>query len=160
MRQTSHCRRITSVSNRFLLFLWQIALMVGPVNMIPEMVKKSCPRVLLNNELAGTFLTRNGPRTRRMIYDNNVQRDIFHKGDCDASIITLCKILGWENELLELNSSTRLPGEEPVSSVPWSTPVLISTILTHPQPWARRPAYILLVISWSSGTTSHGVLPS
>lgn len=85
--------------------------MVGPVNMIPEMVKKSCPRVLLNNELAGTFLTRNGPRTRR------IQRDIFHKGDCDASIITLCKLLGWENELLELNSSTCL-GEETVSSVP------------------------------------------
>lgn len=86
------------------------ALMVGPVNMIPEMVSKRCPRVLLNRELAGTFLKRNGPSTRRMSYDSSVQRDIFHQGDCDASIRTLCGILGWANELLELNLSTRLGG--------------------------------------------------
>lgn len=83
--------------------------MVGPVNMIPEMVSRSCPRVLLNRELAGTFLKRNqGPSTRRKSYDTSVQRDIFHKGDCDASIMSLCTLLGWKNELMELHLSTRL----------------------------------------------------
>ena len=75
--------------------------------MLPEMVNKSCPRVLLNRELVGTFLSRNGTKTRRKSYENN-QRDIFHPGDCDESIRTLCKLLGWEEELLELNESTRL----------------------------------------------------
>ena len=86
--------------------------MVGPVNMIPEMVSKRCQRVLLNRELAGTFLKQNdGPRTRKKSYDttsSRVERDIFHKGDCDDSIRTLCNLLGWESELLELNLSTRL----------------------------------------------------
>jgi hypothetical protein len=82
--------------------------MVGPVNAIPEMVRKDCPRVLFNRELVGTFLRQNGPRTRRKRYDTSAQRDIFHGGDCDDSIRALCALLGWENELDELNSSTRL----------------------------------------------------
>ena len=82
--------------------------MVGPVNMIPEMIKKGCPRVLLNRELVGNFCTKNGPRTRRKSYDTSKERGIFHPGDCDDSIRTLCAILGWEEELDELNASTRL----------------------------------------------------
>ena len=81
--------------------------MVGPVNMIPEMVGKNCPRVLLNRELVGTFQKRNGMKTRRKNYDTS-QRDIFHGGDCDDSIRSLCSILGWEEELDELNASTRV----------------------------------------------------
>ena len=86
------------------------ALMVSPVNMIPDMVTKSCRRVLLNRELVGTFTRSNGPRTRSKQHDTSAQRDIFHGGDCDESVRTLCAILGWENELDELNSSTRLGG--------------------------------------------------
>ncbi|KAL3796284.1 hypothetical protein HJC23_008604 [Cyclotella cryptica] len=91
-----------------LLLVMGTSLMVGPVNMIPEMVRSNCPRILLNRELVGTFLRRNGPRTRRKSYDTNAHRDIFHSGDCDDSIRTLCALLGWETELDELNASTRL----------------------------------------------------
>ena len=84
------------------------ALMVGPVNMIPEHVRKDCPRVLLNRELVGTFCRRNGPKTRKKSYDTSSQRDVFHGGDCDDSIKMLCRVLGWDEELEELNASARL----------------------------------------------------
>jgi NAD-dependent deacetylase sirtuin 2 len=83
------------------------ALLVGPVNMIPEMVQRSCPRVLFNRELVGSFCKANGMKTRRKSYDTSTKRDIFHGGDCDDSIRTLCALLGWEAELDELNKSTR-----------------------------------------------------
>ena len=82
--------------------------MVGPVNMIPEMVQKKIPRILFNNELVGTFKKTNGMKTRRKSYDTSAQRDIFHCGDCDESIRVLCTLLGWEDELNDLNASTRL----------------------------------------------------
>lgn len=91
-----------------LLLVMGTSLMVGPVNGIPEMVGKSCPRVLLNRELVGSFCKSNGPRTRRKSYDKGAKRDIFHGGDCDDSIRMLCTLLGWEDELDELNKSTRL----------------------------------------------------
>ena len=81
--------------------------MVGPVNMIPHMVGKTCPRVLFNRELVGDFCKTSGVKTRRKSYEKN-ERDIFHGGDCDTSIRMLCNILGWEEELDELNASTRL----------------------------------------------------
>ena len=83
------------------------SLMVGPVNNLPEWVGKSCPRVLLNRELVGTFLSRNGTKTRRKSYQRD-QTDIFHPGDCDESIRTLCTLLGWNEELDALNKSTRV----------------------------------------------------
>jgi NAD-dependent deacetylase sirtuin 2 len=82
--------------------------MVGPVNMIPEMVRRKIPRILFNRELVGTFKKPNGMNTRRKSYDTSAQRDIFHGGDCDESIKSLCALLGWEDELNELNASTRL----------------------------------------------------
>mmetsp|Transcript_15082 Transcript_15082/g.27394 ORF Transcript_15082/g.27394 Transcript_15082/m.27394 type:complete len:361 (-) Transcript_15082:660-1742(-) len=91
-----------------LLIVMGTSLMVGPVNMIPEIVSKDCPRVLFNQELVGTFLRKNGPKTRKKSHNTNAQRDIFHGGDCDAAIRMLCNILGWEQELDELNASTRL----------------------------------------------------
>ena len=94
-------------SHTFFFIQYLEALMVGPVNMLPELVNKTCPRVLLNRELVGTFLSNNGPKTRRKSYERK-QRDIFHPGDCDESIRTLCAILGWESDLDELNTSTKL----------------------------------------------------
>lgn len=76
--------------------------------MIPDMVHKKVPRILFNRELVGTFKKPNGMKTRRKSYDTSAQRDIFHDGDCDQSIKMLCSLLGWEEELDELNSSTRL----------------------------------------------------
>jgi len=86
-----------------LLIVMGTSLMVGPVNRIPEMVRRDCPRVLLNQELVGTFLQKNGPKTRKKSHDTSARRDIFHGGDCDDSITLLCAILGWENELEELS---------------------------------------------------------
>ena len=98
---------LDDVNRADLLLVMGTSLMVGPVNMIPDMVNKSCPRVLLNEELVGTFLKRNGPQTRKKNYDSS-GNDIFQKGDCDESIRLLCNLLGWEQELDDLNSSTRL----------------------------------------------------
>ena len=83
------------------------SLMVSPVNMIPDMARRDCPRVLFNRELAGSFLKRNGINTRRKSYDTS-EKDIFQEGDCDESIRMLCKLLDWEEELDNLNKSTRL----------------------------------------------------
>lgn len=97
------CWRMT-----FTLFTSFLALMVGPVNLIPEMVQRKIPRVLFNRDLVGTFQKPNGMKTRRKSYDTSAQRDIFCGGDCDENVITLCNLLGWEEELNELNASTRL----------------------------------------------------
>jgi len=91
-----------------LLIVMGTSLMVGPVNMLPDLVNKNCPRVLFNRELVGSFQKKNGKKTRRKRQETSTERDIFHGGDCDESIRTLCAILGWENELDELNKSTRL----------------------------------------------------
>ena len=105
---TGDIRRLMYLVYLFSFFF--VALMVSPVNMIPDMVTKRCRRVLLNRELVGTFTRSNGPSTRSKQHDTSTQRDIFHGGDCDESVRTLCAILGWENELDELNASTRLRG--------------------------------------------------
>lgn len=94
--------------NADLLMVMGTSLMVGPVNQIPDLVGKKCPRVLFNRELVGSFQTRNGMKTRRKSYDTSAQRDTFHGADCDESIRLLCSLLGWEEELDELNASTRL----------------------------------------------------
>ncbi len=89
-----------------LLIVMGTSLMVSPVCQIPEMVPRNCPRILFNRELVGTFC-RDGMKSRRKSYGNK-ERDIFHEGDCDESVRLLCSLLGWEKELDELNSSTRL----------------------------------------------------
>mmetsp|Transcript_28692 Transcript_28692/g.52369 ORF Transcript_28692/g.52369 Transcript_28692/m.52369 type:complete len:374 (-) Transcript_28692:241-1362(-) len=94
--------------NADLLIVMGTSLMVGPVNQIPEMVRKDCPRILFNNELVGSFRKKNGPSTRKKSYNTNAQRDIFHEGDCDSSVQMLCNLLGWEQELNDLNYKHRL----------------------------------------------------
>eukprot|EP00584_Thalassiosira_punctigera_P005863 CAMPEP_0172537156 /NCGR_PEP_ID=MMETSP1067-20121228/8821_1 /TAXON_ID=265564 ORGANISM="Thalassiosira punctigera, Strain Tpunct2005C2" /NCGR_SAMPLE_ID=MMETSP1067 /ASSEMBLY_ACC=CAM_ASM_000444 /LENGTH=361 /DNA_ID=CAMNT_0013322399 /DNA_START=145 /DNA_END=1230 /DNA_ORIENTATION=+ len=91
-----------------LLIVMGTSLMVGPVNQIPDIVRRDCPRVLFNNELVGSFRRKNGPNTRRKSYDTSAKRDIFHEGDCDRSVRMLCTLLGWEHELDELNRSHHL----------------------------------------------------
>jgi len=90
-----------------LLIVMGTSLMVAPVCEIPNMVRRDCPRILFNRELVGNFCSRGGMKSRRKLYDNS-ERDIFHEGDCDDSVRLLCSLLGWEEELNELNSSTRL----------------------------------------------------
>jgi NAD-dependent SIR2 family protein deacetylase len=90
-----------------LLIVMGTSLMVSPVCQIPDMVRRDCPRVLFNRELVGSFCRGGGMKSRRKSYDN-IERDIFHEGDCDETIRLLCSLLGWEGELVDLNSSTRL----------------------------------------------------
>jgi NAD-dependent SIR2 family protein deacetylase len=67
------------------------SLQVPPSAYIPDMV--NCPRVLLNRELVGNF---------KILDDDDVDdndRDLFECGNCDDSIISIAKVLGWDKEL-------------------------------------------------------------
>lgn len=88
-----------------LLVVMGTSLKVAPVSLIPEMLNSRIPRLLLNRELVGDFAA---PGT-----DGNC-RDVFYQGDCDDSVRKLCSLLGWEDELLELNEATKIGsgGEE------------------------------------------------
>lgn len=69
------------------------SLAVAPVSNIPDMVHRSAKRILLNRELVGNL--RPAPSSG----EKSNPRDIFHGDDCDASIETLAKLLGWWEEL-------------------------------------------------------------
>ena len=67
------------------------SLQVPPSAHIPDMVH--CPRILLNRERVGTFKISN---------DDDVDvsdKDLFECGNCDDSIISIARILGWDLEL-------------------------------------------------------------
>lgn len=88
-----------------LLIVLGTSLQVAPVSMIPDMVdRRICRRVLLNRELVGN-LDIAGKKNK---LNKHLQQDIFHKGDCDDSIVMLAKLMGWHEELLELNSKTKV----------------------------------------------------
>lgn len=71
------------------------SLQVPPTAHIPDMVAKSCKRVLLNRELVGNLRPSSA-------------RDAFHAGDCDESVLWIARLLGWEEELLEKHEQTRI----------------------------------------------------
>jgi NAD-dependent SIR2 family protein deacetylase len=71
------------------------SLRVPPTAWIPDEVSSSCKRVLLNRELVGNLKV-------------GSERDAFHAGDCDDSILWIARLLGWEDELLEKHESTRI----------------------------------------------------
>ena len=90
-----------------LLMILGTSLQVAPVSMIPDLVNRTiCKRVLLNRELVGN-LDIAGKSNK---HNNKLQQDIFHKGDCDDSIVTLSKLLGWYDELVELHNQTKIHG--------------------------------------------------
>lgn len=82
-----------------LLIVMGTSLKVAPVSLIPEMVNSRTPRALFNRELVGDFVPPG--------VDGNY-RDVFVEGDCDDSVRELCSLLGWEEELLELNEKTKI----------------------------------------------------
>lgn len=90
------------LSKSDLLIVLGTSLKVAPVSLIPEMVHSRTPRILMNRELVGDFVA---PGT-----DGN-HRDVFVEGDVDDSVRTLCSLLGWEEELMQLNEQTRLKVE-------------------------------------------------
>ena len=69
------------------------SLQVPPTAYIPDMVR--CPRILLNREFVGNFKISNDDDVDA--YD----RDLFESGNCDESIVTISKLLRWDNELRE-----------------------------------------------------------
>jgi len=69
------------------------SLMVPPVAYIPQQV--NCKRILLNRELVGN------------IDPENNETDLFYSGDCDEAATKLARLLGWEEELLELHQKVR-----------------------------------------------------
>ena len=100
-------------------FILGTSLQVAPVNQIPNMVRKSAKRLLLNREwvgndvlrgnfvrkkrMTGSFLLRKNNNNKKQqqqqqetVVDKN---DIFVPGDCDESVQQLSKLLGWEREL-------------------------------------------------------------
>jgi thiamine pyrophosphate-dependent acetolactate synthase large subunit-like protein len=60
---------------------------VAPFSKLPDHAPNSTQRVIINNEPI------------------SIQRehDIFIQGDCDETIIEICKKLGWEKELMTLH---------------------------------------------------------
>jgi len=68
------------------------SLAVAPVSHIPDMVAPRTKRILLNRELVGNV----NPR-------KYAARDVFHGGDCDASIEWLAKCLGWWPQLQSMH---------------------------------------------------------
>jgi NAD-dependent SIR2 family protein deacetylase len=84
-----------------LLLILGTSLQVAPVAMIPDSVHPECRRVLLNRELVGN-LNLHGRD------EEGQPRDLFHSGDCDESVLAICRHLGWEKELLERNEMARI----------------------------------------------------
>ena len=77
-----------------LLIVMGTSLTVAPVSMIPSMVDPNCRRVLLNREVVGDFNPGGGPGNHG---------DVYEGGNIDDSILRLCRWLGWEDELREMN---------------------------------------------------------
>mmetsp|Transcript_18895 Transcript_18895/g.44466 ORF Transcript_18895/g.44466 Transcript_18895/m.44466 type:complete len:324 (-) Transcript_18895:384-1355(-) len=71
------------------------SLQVAPVSMIPDRVKRSTRRVLINREKVGTFPSR------------QFKEDLVELDECDESIRQVAQLLGWRKELEELYAQTQ-----------------------------------------------------
>lgn len=67
------------------------SLEVAPVSLIPERLSRKSKRLLLNREVVGTFPSPPG-----------MGRDRVELNDCDVSVRTLARLLGWLDELESL----------------------------------------------------------
>ncbi|CAB9509438.1 protein deacetylase sirtuin-2 [Seminavis robusta] len=85
-----------------LMLILGTSLQVVPVSLIPDWVPSSCRRVLLNRELVGNLAIGTGS------HPNEKSRDLFQAGDCDDSILAICRALGWEDLLRKQNEATRI----------------------------------------------------
>lgn len=73
------------LSSADLLFVIGTSLKVQPFASLASRVPPHCPRVLINRELVGDFTSR--------------PDDVVCLGQCDDVVRTLCKELGWEEDL-------------------------------------------------------------
>jgi NAD-dependent SIR2 family protein deacetylase len=86
-----HATLPKDVDQADLCIIMGTSLQVPPTAYIPDMVQ--CNRVLLNRELVGNFKLSDGND------DFGEFSDIFHPGDCDDSIMSIARLLGWDVEL-------------------------------------------------------------
>lgn len=83
-----------------LLLIMGTSLQVAPVSLIPNWV--NCKRVLLNRERVGNIHEKRG--------------DLVFEGDCDDAVVMLADLLGWKEELFELNKKTRIVQSDNVNN--------------------------------------------
>lgn len=81
-----------------MLIVMGTSLKVAPVSLIPELISDDVPRILFNRDLVGDFCQSH----------DDLHRDVWEEGDCDASVKKFCKLLGWDKELQELNDQVQV----------------------------------------------------
>ncbi|GAB4819426.1 hypothetical protein N2152v2_006472 [Parachlorella kessleri] len=87
-----------------LLIVMGTSLVVQPFASLIDRVPAETPRVLINRERAGEvdpYLRVSG-FNKGFNFDEGNYRDVFCEGDCDAGVMDLAKLLGWEEELNQL----------------------------------------------------------
>jgi len=89
------CTLQNDLKNVDLVIVMGTSLTVAPVSHIPNMVPVNTKRLLINRDLVGGFCM-------------GEWEDVFLPGDCDQSVLTLCELLGWREDLEALNASTRI----------------------------------------------------
>jgi len=78
-----------------LLIIAGTSLVVSPANSIVYNIPDSAIRLIVNNEAVGEFLG--------IEYGPHTTRDVFVRGTCEEIFLDLMLLLGWKNDLLELN---------------------------------------------------------
>jgi len=91
------------------LLILGTSLQVAPVSAIPQMV--CCPRVLFNREyVLQPTSSGHGSKKKKNSRGGKQQppQDIYVEGDCDATVLELSEILGWDEELKKQHAKTQL----------------------------------------------------
>lgn len=103
-------KSIYNLSSADLLFVMGTSLTVYPFAGLTQLVRKSCPRVLINLDAVGDI----GSRVD----------DVVLLGHCDKTVEDLCRLLGWEEDLEKLWADTantldpeELTEDPPASSI-------------------------------------------
>ncbi|GAA5909905.1 SIR2 family NAD-dependent protein deacylase [Sporobolomyces salmoneus] len=96
--------RLPDFNSCDLLLVLGTSLSVGPFNSLLHRVPASCPRVLINLELVGEAKHPWEEGFRFNESEAQERRDLFWKGESDAAVGELCRLVGeeWETELREL----------------------------------------------------------
>lgn len=98
------------------LLVMGTSLEVQPVNKIPAMVSPLCPRLLANRDYVfrAPSSNRSGLFTGSDLEswgfrwgNEDNYRDLFEKGDCDITVVKLCDLLGWTEDLFDMYAKAK-----------------------------------------------------
>lgn len=84
------------------------SLVVQPFAGLASKVSHNCPRLLINRDqvgdpnMFGSFFTSLFGLNPDFGSQSNQHRDVFYQGDCDQGCLNLARLLGWEEDLLEM----------------------------------------------------------